>query len=125
MFLIKNYTYESGACKLKIIIYYTLGINIRLVNKEISIPFKIKNDDIKSDYLKEKNSVIPYKIKDNIKQIYGLWANNYGMGGCSSYKYKIISIKIHIRNEVYWIAWNSNERKCAGITIYSMELFNR
>jgi ATP-dependent Lon protease len=81
--IISTYTYESGVRKLKEFIFMILTeINIKLLNKQFtSLPVKVTIDDIKNIYLKEKNGVIHYTINQDEKRIYGMWANNLGMGG--------------------------------------------
>ena len=83
LYIIRNFTNEPGVRKLKEILFIIISeINIRLVNKDFdSIPIKITNDNIKEDYLKEKNSIIEFKINQNENKLYGLWANSLGMGG--------------------------------------------
>jgi len=83
LYIIRNFTNEPGVRKLKEILFIIISeINIRLVNKEFKkIPVEISNNDIKQDYLKERNSMIEFKIKNNENRLYGLWANSLGMGG--------------------------------------------
>ena len=82
LYLIRNYTHESGVRKLKELLFIIFSeINIKLINKEFeSLPIYISSDDIKKVYLKEKNSVIEYKISGE-SRVYGMWANSLGMGG--------------------------------------------
>ena len=85
-FIIENYTYESGVRKLKEILFEIISeINLEILNSEskYTFPYEITKNDIKFNYLKDKNEII-HKIihKDStIGIINGLWANNMGMGG--------------------------------------------
>ncbi len=85
-FIIENYTYESGVRKLKEILFEIISeINLEILNSEskYTFPYEITKNDIKFNYLKDKNEII-HKIihKDStIGIMNGLWANNMGMGG--------------------------------------------
>ena len=82
IYLIRSFTHEPGVRKLKELLFIILSeVNIKLINKEFeSLPITITSEDIKTIYLKEKNSVIEFKISDE-PRVYGMWANSLGMGG--------------------------------------------
>ena len=82
LYIINNFTFESGVRKLKELLFTILSeINIKFINKEITIPLKITNEDIKNIYLKEKHENIHYSVNKCENRVYGMWANQYGLGG--------------------------------------------
>ena len=86
IYIIDEYTYESGVRKLKDILFEIIGeINLEGFNKtkDMEIPIKITNHDIKYKYLKERHEIIKKIIHPAplIGTINGLWANSMGKGG--------------------------------------------
>tara|TARA_B100000900_G_scaffold416238_1_gene450440 strand:- start:8646 stop:11942 length:3297 start_codon:yes stop_codon:yes gene_type:complete len=107
-FIIENYTSESGVRKLKEILYEIISeINLEILNhdKEYDLPIKLTIEDIKFNYLKEKNEIIHKTIHNNscVGIINGLWANSIGMGG-------IIPIECF-----YWPSTNFMDLKLTGL----------
>ena len=94
IFIIENYTYESGVRKLKEILFEIISeINlIILKNKDenIQIPINVTKQDIINNYLKERQKVRHSRIHElsQVGLINGLWANALGKGG-------IIPIECH------------------------------
>jgi len=87
IFIIEEYTCESGVRKLKEVIFDIVGeinmISLKEMSCEKEIPIHVTINDIKQIYLKNKKTL-------NIKQIHnintvglinGLWANAQGKGG--------------------------------------------
>lgn len=87
IFIIEEYTCESGVRKLKEVIFDIIGEINMLILKEMTcekeLPINVTIKDIKQTYLKNKKTL-------NIKQIHnistiglinGLWANSQGKGG--------------------------------------------
>jgi len=86
VYIIEEYTYESGVRKLKEILFEIIGeLNLEGFNKgeEIELPITITNHDIKYKYLKDRHEVMIKKIHDEplVGTINGLWANAMGKGG--------------------------------------------
>jgi ATP-dependent Lon protease len=107
-YIIENYTSESGVRKLKEILYEIISeINLEILNqdKNYELPIKIKLDDIKNIYLKDRNEIIHKKIhtQSTTGIINGLWANSIGMGG-------IIPIECF-----YWPSNNFMDLKLTGL----------
>ena len=107
-FIIENYTSESGVRKLKEILYEIISeINLEILNydKEYNLPIKLTIEDIKYNYLKDKNEIIHKTIHKTscIGIINGLWANSIGMGG-------IIPIECF-----YWPSTNFMDLKLTGL----------
>jgi ATP-dependent Lon protease len=87
IFIIEEYTCESGVRKLKEVIFDIVGeinmISLKEMSCEKELPIHVTINDIKQIYLKNKKTL-------NIKQIHnistvglinGLWANSQGKGG--------------------------------------------
>jgi len=94
--IIEEYTNESGVRKLKEILFEIIGdFNLNLLKKDcfnkintnttdsLILPIEITMEDIKTNYLKDKNEIKYKKIHGTheIGIINGLWANSYGQGG--------------------------------------------
>jgi len=86
-FIIDEYTSEPGVRKLKEILFEIVGeINLDILkhmNNDYDIPVKIKVEDIKNKYFKDKQEIKHKKIHTDSKIgiINGLWANALGRGG--------------------------------------------
>jgi hypothetical protein len=87
IFIIEEYTCESGVRKLKEVIFDIIGeinmLSLKEMSYEKELPILVTINDIKQTYLKNKKTL-------NIKQIHnistvglinGLWANAQGKGG--------------------------------------------
>ena len=87
IFIIEEYTCESGVRKLKEVIFDIVGeinmLSLKEMSCERDLPIQVTINDIKQTYLKNKKTL-------NIKQIHnistvglinGLWANAQGKGG--------------------------------------------
>jgi ATP-dependent Lon protease len=87
IFIIEEYTCESGVRKLKEVIFDIIGeinmLSLKKMMAEKELPIHVTINDIKQTYLKNKKTL-------NIKQIHnistiglinGLWANSQGNGG--------------------------------------------
>lgn len=87
IFIIEEYTCESGVRKLKEVIFDIIGeinmLSLKKMMAEKELPIHVTINDIKQTYLKNKKTL-------NIKQIHnistiglinGLWANSQGKGG--------------------------------------------
>jgi ATP-dependent Lon protease len=89
IYIIENYTAESGIRKLKEILFEIIGeINISFLKKSangeyVDVPIKITNENIKNIYLKQRQEFLPTSIPKNsaIGTMNGLWANALGRGG--------------------------------------------
>lgn len=89
IFIIENYTAESGIRKLKEILFEIVGeINIKFLkqssnNEYVKIPIQITNEDIKNIYLKDRQEYLPTLIPklNAVGTMNGLWANSLGRGG--------------------------------------------
>ena len=90
--IIEEYTNESGVRKLKEILFEIIGnFNLTMLKKDcfintnddLILPIEITIEDIKTNYLKDKNEIKYKKIHaiDEIGIMNGLWANSYGQGG--------------------------------------------
>ena len=87
-FIIENYTNEPGVRKLKELLFEIVGeFNLSSLgsynNKIKNLPLIISKDDIKYNYLKDRDEVRPYIIhkKPDVGLINGLYANSLGKGG--------------------------------------------
>jgi ATP-dependent Lon protease len=97
-FIIEKYTCEPGVRKLKELLFEIIGeINLKCIkmktksnNDSISLPIVITNEEIKTNYLRERHEVRVQQISASSKVgiINGLWANAVGRGG-------IIPIEAH------------------------------
>ena len=85
MYLIEEYTCESGVRKLKELLYEIIGeVNLEILsNKDIEIPIIITQDSVKDKYLKNRTCLKDKKIHKSsaIGIMNGLWANSMGRGG--------------------------------------------
>lgn len=92
LYLIDNYTYESGVRKLKQLFFEIWGdINEMLLNGEIfSLEFEINETNVSSLFLKDRNKRLHIKIptESSIGMINGLWANALGLGGLTHIQVK-------------------------------------
>mgnify|MGYP000544672254 CR=1 FL=1 len=86
-YIIEHYTDEPGVRKLKELLFEIVGeINLSCLRNETNttIPIIVTVDDVKLNYLKERNEIRPYKIlrtEPTIGVINGLYANALGKGG--------------------------------------------
>ena len=86
IYLIENYTIESGVRKLKELLFEIIGeININIFKENIIIteyPIQLTISDIKK-YLKDKSEINPPVIftENKIGVVNGMWANSLGQGG--------------------------------------------
>ena len=104
IYIIENYTFESGVRKLKERIFEIVReINLRYLlkekinNKSIEFPYIINNDDIDNDIFNRKNKIIYKKIADKpmIGMVNGLYATQTGLGGITIIEsYRILSNSI-------------------------------
>jgi len=143
-FIIDEYTIESGVRKLKEILFEVVGeINLDILKKPINdynIPIHITVDDIKNNYLKDKQEIRHKKIHDEAKIgiINGLWANAMGRGGVipiqANWRPSDKFLKLHLTgsmgdvmkesmNVALTLAWNltPSAKKTAIISEYSGE----
>jgi ATP-dependent Lon protease len=86
LFIIETYTQEPGVRKLKEILFEIVGeVNLIALKNEkyIIYPITITIDDIKNNYLKDRDKVIKTIIAEygDIGLINGLWANALNCGG--------------------------------------------
>jgi ATP-dependent Lon protease len=84
-YIIENYTCESGARKLKEVLFEIIAeINLDILkNMMHTIPIVITIDDIKDKYLKDRQEIKDMQIhrEDKVGVMNGLWANSLGQGG--------------------------------------------
>ena len=84
-YIIENYTCESGARKLKEVLFEIIAeINLDILkNMMHSIPIVITIEDIKNKYLKDRQQIKDMQIhrEDKVGVMNGLWANSLGQGG--------------------------------------------
>ena len=85
-YIITEYTCEPGVRKLKELLFEIIGeVNLSILkdNCNISIPFEISVDDVKSRYLKNRHAMRTKQINSSpsVGVITGLWANALGQGG--------------------------------------------
>ena len=132
IYLIENYTSESGVRKLKELLFEIVGeININIFKENIitEYPIHLTISDIKQ-YLKDKSEITPPIIfKENkVGVVNGMWANSLGQGGilqlfsqfCPGQFFmdlkltgsleKIMSESVHVAQTLSW-KLTSNERK--------------
>jgi ATP-dependent Lon protease len=92
LFLIDNYTYESGVRKLKQLLFEIWGdINEILLNGEIQEnEYHVTEDLIENFFLNERNKILRTKIplEPKVGIINGLWANALGLGGLTPIQIK-------------------------------------
>jgi len=87
LFIIDEYTSESGVRKLKEIFFEIVGeINLDVLtndNAYLEFPINITISDISEKYFHDKHKIKHKKIHDSsmVGLINGLWANSLGMGG--------------------------------------------
>ena len=133
IFLIENYTIESGVRKLKELLFEIVGeININIFKQNILInkyPIHLTTSDI-TKYLKDKNEIKHPTIftENKVGIINGMWANSLGQGGIlqlfsqffpsnffmelklTGSLEKIMSESVHVAQTLSWNL-TSNERK--------------
>jgi len=86
-FIIEHYTNEPGVRKLKELLFEIVGeINLSCLRNEtaVPIPVVVTIDDVKQNYLRERDEIRPYKIQrtePTVGVINGLYANALGKGG--------------------------------------------
>jgi ATP-dependent Lon protease len=86
-YIIEEYTLEPGVRKLKEVLFELIGeINLDILkncNIQLELPIKIKKEDLKTKYFKNKQEVKDKKIHttNSVGIINGLWANAMGKGG--------------------------------------------
>ena len=86
-YIIEHYTNEPGVRKLKELLFEIVGeINLSCLRNETStnIPIVVTIEDVKQNYLKERDEIRPYKIQrtePTVGVINGLYANALGKGG--------------------------------------------
>jgi ATP-dependent Lon protease len=92
MFLIDNYTYESGVRKLKQLLFEIWGnINELLLDGKIEKDeYLLTNQLLEETFLKEHHKMLRMKIPEtpNVGIINGLWANALGLGGVTPIQIK-------------------------------------
>jgi len=151
IYLIENYTIESGVRKLKELLFEIIGeININIFKENIIIteyPIHLTISDIKK-YLKDKNEINPPVIfKENkIGVVNGMWANSLGQGGIlqlfsqffpgqffmdlklTGSLEKIMSESVHVAQTLSWNLtskerkeWINNNYKTLGIHIHAAD----
>lgn len=87
-FIIEEYTCEAGVRKLKELLFEIISeVNLEFLknsqNELLTLPVIIDNNNIKNNYLKERNQINQklINIESKIGTINGMWANSLGMGG--------------------------------------------
>jgi len=151
IYLIENYTFESGVRKLKELLFEIVGeININIFKENIIIteyPIHLTISDIKK-YLKDKNEINPPIIfKENkVGIVNGMWANSLGQGGIlqlfsqffpgqyfmdlklTGSLEKIMSESVHVAETLSWKLtsndrkeWIHNNYKTLGIHIHAAD----
>lgn len=84
-YIIDTYTCESGARKLKEVLFEIVAeINLDILKSQnYEIPIVVTVEDINSKYLKERQKINTMKIhkKESVGIMNGLWANSLGQGG--------------------------------------------
>jgi ATP-dependent Lon protease len=103
-YIIENYTCESGARKLKEVLFEIIAeINLDILkNMMHTIPIVITIDDIKDKYLKDRPQIKDMQIhrEDKVGVMNGLWANSLGQGGiipiqsCFFYSSDLFELKL-------------------------------
>lgn len=103
-YIIENYTCESGARKLKEVLFEIIAeINLDILkNMMHTIPIVITVDDIKEKYLKDRPQIKDMQIhrEDKVGVMNGLWANSLGQGGiipiqsCFFYSSDLFELKL-------------------------------
>jgi ATP-dependent Lon protease len=151
IYLIENYTIESGVRKLKELLFEIIGeININIFKENILIseyPIHLTISDVKK-YLKDKNEInSPVIFKENkIGVVNGMWANSLGQGGIlqlfsqffpgqffmdlklTGSLEKIMSESVHVAQTLSWKLtskerkeWIHNNYKTLGIHIHAAD----
>ena len=151
IYLIENYTIESGVRKLKELLFEIIGeININIFKENIIItkyPIHLTIADIKK-YLKDKNEVnSPVIFTENkIGIVNGMWANSLGQGGIlqlfsqffpgqffmdlklTGSLEKVMSESVHVAQTLSWNLtsnerkiWIQNNYKTLGIHIHAAD----
>lgn len=86
-YIIEHYTNEPGVRKLKELLFEIVGeINLSCLRNEKAahIPVIVTIDDVKHNYLRERDVIRPYRIQrtePTVGVINGLYANSLGKGG--------------------------------------------
>ena len=84
-YIIETYTSESGARKLKEVLFEIIAeINLDILKTQISvIPITLTIEDINDKYLRDRPRINHMKIHktDSVGVMNGLWANSLGQGG--------------------------------------------
>jgi ATP-dependent Lon protease len=103
-YIIENYTCESGARKMKEVLFEIIAeINLDILkNMMHTIPIVITIDDIKDKYLKDRPQIKDMQIhhEDKVGVMNGLWANSLGKGGiipiqsCFFYSSDLFELKL-------------------------------
>ena len=103
-YIIENYTCESGARKMKEVLFEIIAeINLDILkNMMHTIPIVITIDDIKNKYLKDRQEIKDMQIHrvDKVGVMNGLWANSLGQGGiipiqsCFFYSSDLFELKL-------------------------------
>jgi ATP-dependent Lon protease len=85
LFIIENYTFESGVRKLKELFFEIINeINLMSLKlDDFKIPFDVTIKDIEEKFFKTKDKITHITVpqNDSIGIVNGLWANTYGKGG--------------------------------------------
>jgi ATP-dependent Lon protease len=97
LFIIENYTFESGVRKLKELFFEIINeINlICLKTSNFEIPFTVTKKDIEEKFFKTRQKITHIEVpkNDSIGIVNGLWANSYGKGGIIPIESKIYPTK--------------------------------
>jgi ATP-dependent Lon protease len=86
-YIIENYTLEPGVRKFKEKLFEIIGqVNLNCLQDTATIvdfPIKINQEDIRTNYFKDKHEIQKYKIhkESKVGVINALWANKYAQGG--------------------------------------------
>ena len=87
IYIIEQYTYESGVRKLKEILFEIISeINLEILKCELpilTVPLIVTKEDLKQKYLSDHHEITITKIhnESRIGIMNGLWANSLGKGG--------------------------------------------
>lgn len=141
LFLIDNYTYESGVRKLKQLLFEIWGnINELLLNDEIDKDEYVLTEKlIEKIFLKEHHKITRIKINEQptIGIINGLWANALGLGGLTPIQIKwfpcktplelkltgmqgdVMKESMNVAKTVAWDMLSPDEKKSVWENVYS------
>jgi ATP-dependent Lon protease len=135
-YIIEEYTSEPGVRKLKEVLFELVGeINLDILKNntmQLELPIKIKKEDLKIKYFKNKQEVKDKKIQtaNLVGIINGLWANAMGKGGVIPIQSKMfpcekfLDLKLtgmqgdvmkESMNVALTLAWNLTEEKTQNI----------